>query len=57
MTRVDDWKSHRVEQFGKLLLHGVYTVVTGKSDQEKDVSQTCFSPTRHASDVYFLSAI
>lgn len=38
ITRVDDWKNHRVEQFGKLLLHGVYTVVTGKSDQEKDVS-------------------
>ncbi|EOO01738.1 putative rho guanine nucleotide exchange factor scd1 protein [Phaeoacremonium minimum UCRPA7] len=34
--RVDDWKNHRVEQFGRLLLHGVYTVVTGKSDQEKD---------------------
>jgi cell division control protein 24 len=38
ISRVDDWKSHRVEQFGKLLLHGVYTVITGKSDQEKDVS-------------------
>lgn len=37
ITRVDDWKNHRVEQFGKLLLHGVYTVVTGKSEQEKDV--------------------
>lgn len=37
ITRVDDWKNHRVEQFGKLLQHGVYTVVTGKSEQEKDV--------------------
>lgn len=36
ITRVDDWKNHRVDQFGKLLLHGVYTVVTGKNDQEKD---------------------
>ena len=35
--RVDDWKSHKVESFGKLLLHGVYGVITGKSDQEKDV--------------------
>jgi len=26
-----------VEQFGKLLLHGVHTVVTGKPDQAKDV--------------------
>lgn len=40
MNRVDDWKNHRVEQFGKLLLHGVYTVVTGKSEQEKDVGGT-----------------
>lgn len=37
INRVDDWKSHKVEQFGKLLLHGVYGVITGKSDQEKDV--------------------
>ncbi len=36
INRVDDWKNHKVEQFGKLLLHGVYTVVTGKSEQEKD---------------------
>jgi len=35
-NRVEDWKNHRVDQFGKLLLHGVYTVVTGKSEQEKD---------------------
>ena len=37
ISRVDDWKSHKVESFGKLLLHGVYGVLTGKSDQEKDV--------------------
>ncbi|KAK3305891.1 pleckstrin domain-containing protein [Chaetomium strumarium] len=36
ITRVEDWKKHRVDQFGKLLLHGVYTVITGKGDQEKD---------------------
>lgn len=35
--RVDDWKKHQVNQFGKLLLHGVYTVITGKTEQEKDV--------------------
>lgn len=34
--RVDDWKNHRVESFGRLLLHGVYTVITGRSEQEKD---------------------
>jgi hypothetical protein len=38
VNRVEDWKKHRVDQFGDLLLHGVYTVVTGKGDQEKDVS-------------------
>ncbi|PHH71581.1 hypothetical protein CDD80_5128 [Ophiocordyceps camponoti-rufipedis] len=36
INRVDDWKTHRVESFGKLLLHGVYSVITGKSDHEKD---------------------
>jgi len=36
IVRVDDWKSHRVEQFGKLLMHGVHGVITGKSDQEKE---------------------
>ncbi|KAK4665054.1 Guanine nucleotide exchange factor for Cdc42p [Podospora pseudopauciseta] len=36
MGRVDDWKNHQVSQFGKLILHGVYTVIPGKSDQEKD---------------------
>ncbi|KAI0182968.1 CDC24 calponin [Xylaria flabelliformis] len=35
-VRVDDWKQHKVDAFGKLLLHGVYAVVTGRSDQEKD---------------------
>lgn len=36
IVRVDDWKSHRVEQFGLLLMHGVYGVITGKTEQEKD---------------------
>ncbi|KAJ4291221.1 Guanine nucleotide exchange factor for Cdc42p [Collariella sp. IMI 366227] len=36
VSRVEDWKKHRVDQFGKLLLHGVYTVNTGKTEQEKD---------------------
>lgn len=42
--RVDDWKNHKIEQFGKLLQHGCYTVVTGKTEQEKDVS--CFPRAR-----------
>lgn len=37
INRVDDWKNHRVDSFGKLLMHGVYGVITGKTDQEKDV--------------------
>ena len=37
-NRVDDWKNHQVDQFGELLLHGQFTVVTGKSDVEKEVS-------------------
>ncbi|KAI6778731.1 Rho guanine nucleotide exchange factor-like protein [Emericellopsis cladophorae] len=35
-TRVDDWKNHNVESFGKLLMHGVHGVATGKTDVEKD---------------------
>lgn len=36
-VRVDDWKSHRVDHFGDLLLHGHFPVVTGKSDVQKEV--------------------
>ena len=39
VSRVDDWKSHRIDQFGKLLLHGCYSVLTGKSDAEKEVRE------------------
>lgn len=37
IVRVDDWKNHRVDSFGRLLLHGMYSVVTGRNDQEKFV--------------------
>lgn len=36
-NRVDDWKNHKPEHFGRLLLHGVYGVTTSKTEQEKDV--------------------
>ncbi|KAI9730775.1 MAG: hypothetical protein M1818_008055 [Claussenomyces sp. TS43310] len=36
-TRVDEWKGHDIDHFGDLLLHGQFTVVTGKSDIEKEV--------------------
>jgi len=35
-VRVDDWKNHRVDHFGDLLLHGHFPVVTGKSDVQKE---------------------
>ncbi|RDW64964.1 CDC24 calponin [Coleophoma cylindrospora] len=35
-TRVDDWKNHRVDHFGDLLLHGHFPVVTGKNDVQKE---------------------
>jgi cell division control protein 24 len=38
VIRVDDWKNHKVSQFGQLLLQGSHQVTTGKSDQEKEVS-------------------
>ncbi|KAF7902305.1 hypothetical protein EAF00_002208 [Botryotinia globosa] len=34
--RVDDWKNHRVDHFGDLILHGHFPVVTGKSDVQKE---------------------
>ena len=37
IQRVDDWKNHRVDQFGDLLLQGHFPVVTGKSDIQKEV--------------------
>lgn len=36
-ARVVDWKNHRVDHFGDLLLYGHFPVVTGKSDVQKEV--------------------
>ncbi|KAI9770195.1 MAG: hypothetical protein M1839_003261 [Geoglossum umbratile] len=38
-VRVEDWKGHRIEQFGELLLYGTFTVVKGdgKNDVEREV--------------------
>ncbi|KEY70546.1 hypothetical protein S7711_02704 [Stachybotrys chartarum IBT 7711] len=36
VLRVDDWRNHKVESFGRLLLHGMYGVTTSKNEQEKD---------------------
>ena len=32
--RVDDWKGHKLDHFGELLLHGSYTVVKGEGSRE-----------------------
>ncbi len=45
---MDDWKNHRVDQFGELLLHGHFPVVTGKSDVQKEVRSN-FSTLRNSS--------
>ena len=40
-SSVEDWKHHRVEAFGELLLYGVNTVIKGdqKQDSEREVSR------------------
>ena len=32
--RVADWKSHKIDHFGELVLHGTYTVVKGEGAKE-----------------------
>lgn len=52
-TLVEDWKGHRIEGFGDLLLYGQYTVVKGESlnakNEEREVSSnsSCSSIHRH----------
>ena len=40
LHRVEDWKGHRLDQFGSLLLNGQFTVIKGdgKGDLEREVS-------------------
>ena len=35
-TLVEDWKGHRIEGFGDLLLHGQFTVLKGESISSKN---------------------
>lgn len=39
-SQVEDWKNHRVEAFGDLLLYGTHTVLKGdpSKDSEREVS-------------------
>lgn len=34
-NRVEDWKGHKIEAFGELLLHGTFTVLKGESSAPK----------------------
>jgi cell division control protein 24 len=49
--RVEDWKGHKLEHFGELLLHGQFSVIKGdqKGDVEREVidlsAPTCRSLT------------
>jgi hypothetical protein len=42
---VEDWKGHRIDAFGELLLFGTHTVLKGDStntkDNEREVSSLC----------------
>ncbi|TGO10328.1 hypothetical protein BTUL_0138g00150 [Botrytis tulipae] len=49
--RVDDWKNHRVDHFGDLILHGHFPVVTGKSDVQKEVHFP-LSPRQNSAKTY-----
>ena len=41
-SQVEDWRNHRVEAFGDLLLHGTYTVIKGDgTNAEREVSAAC----------------
>ncbi|KAK7948467.1 Rho guanine nucleotide exchange factor scd1 [Apiospora aurea] len=64
IVRVDDWKNHRVDSFGRLLLHGMYSVVTGRNDQEKFVRVTqrssisaCENTNRMQYEIYLFECI
>ena len=41
--RVEDWKGHKLEHFGELLLHGQFSVIKG--DQKGDVEREVCCPT------------
>ncbi|TGO44515.1 hypothetical protein BOTNAR_0807g00010 [Botryotinia narcissicola] len=49
--RVEDWKNHRVDHFGDLILHGHFPVVTGKSDVQKEVHFP-LSPKQNSAKTY-----
>jgi cell division control protein 24 len=52
---VEDWKGHRIEGFGDLLLHGQYTVLKGESmsskNEEREVRDCLWYPRDSAKHV------
>ena len=40
-SRVEDWKGHKIDHFGDLLLHGNFTVLKGEGakEVEREVGQ------------------
>lgn len=55
--RVDDWKNHRIDRFGDLLLYGHFPVVTGKSDVQKEVRPSFLPKSRKPSFVALATRI
>ncbi len=43
-NRVEDWKGHKIDHFGGLLLYGNYTVLKGEGakEVEREVSKVAF---------------
>jgi hypothetical protein len=43
-TLVEDWKGHRIEGFGELLLYGQFTVLKGESAKNEEREVGCKFP-------------
>lgn len=41
--RVEDWKGHKIDHFGDLLLYGNYTVLKGEGAKEVEREVSCSS--------------
>lgn len=42
--RVDDWKGHRLENFGELLLNGTFQVIKGEASGSRDAEREVSTP-------------
>ena len=56
--RVDDWKGHKVDHFGELLLYGNYTVLKGEGarEVEREVSHICYRLTPELRAIIYLAS-